>query len=70
MPRRNNMEFDTQKYPGAWKKILHYCRKYNILMIIAILAAIGGTIATLSGPDRLQERLTLYISEMSSSFSG
>ncbi|MCR5677389.1 MAG: ABC transporter ATP-binding protein/permease [Agathobacter sp.] len=55
MPRRNNMEFDTQKYPGAWKKILHYCRKYNILMIIAILAAIGGTIATLSGPDRLQE---------------
>ena len=55
MPRPNRTEFDTKKYPGAWKKILRYCKDYAVLLVIAVVAAIGGTICTLNGPDWLKE---------------
>lgn len=43
----------TQK--GTWGKLLKYCRKYWILLIIAVVFAAGGTVLTLAGPDKLSE---------------
>jgi ATP-binding cassette subfamily B protein len=40
---------------GTWKKILIYCRKYWIIMVLALCAAIGGTVLTLLGPDKLSD---------------
>ena len=47
---------------GTWKKLLIYCHKYLPLMIIAIVCAVGGTVLTLLGPDKLSD-MTKYIQE-------
>ncbi len=40
---------------GTWKKLLGYCRKYGAAMVIALICAVGGTILTLAGPDKLSD---------------
>lgn len=40
---------------GTWKKLLNYCRKYWIVIIIAIFCSAGGTVITLAGPDKLAD---------------
>lgn len=40
---------------GTWKKLLVYCKKYLPMMIVAIVCAIGGTIFTILGPDKLSD---------------
>ncbi len=45
---------------GTWKKLLAYCGKYLPLILIAIICAIGGTILTILGPDKLSD-LTTHI---------
>jgi ATP-binding cassette subfamily B protein len=40
---------------GTWKKLLGYCSKYMIGIVIAIVCAIAGTILTLIGPDKLSD---------------
>ena len=45
---------------GTWKKLLGYCSKYLVYIVIAVLCAIGGTVLTLLGPDKLSD-ITAYI---------
>ena len=45
---------------GTWKKLLGYCQKYIAFIVIALLCAVGGTVLTLIGPDKLSE-ITKYI---------
>ncbi len=45
---------------GTWKKLLGYCKKYIVFIVIALLCAVGGTVLTLVGPDKLSE-ITKYI---------
>ena len=40
---------------GTWKKLLIYCRRYIAFIVIALICAIGGTVLTLLGPDKLSE---------------
>ena len=40
---------------GTWKKLLIYCKKYLLAMIIAIACAAIGTVFTLMGPDKLSD---------------
>lgn len=40
---------------GTWKKLINYCEKYLVFIIMAIICAIGGTVLTLVGPDKLSE---------------
>lgn len=47
---------------GTWKKLLGYCKKYLPLIVIAVLCAIGGTVLTLLGPDKLSQ-ITKLIQE-------
>jgi ATP-binding cassette subfamily B protein len=52
----------AKDFTGVWKKILTYCKKYWVIMIIAVCAAIAGTVLTLLGPDKLSD-LTKLITE-------
>ena len=45
---------------GTWKKLLGYCKKYIAFIVVALLCAVGGTVLTLIGPDKLSE-ITKYI---------
>ena len=47
--RGEKIEKDT------WGKLLRYCKKYLVFVIIAVICAAGGTIFTLTGPDKLSE---------------
>ena len=40
---------------GTWKKILHYCRKYIAVLVIALICAAAGTVLSLAGPDKLSD---------------
>ena len=60
--RPANAESKTVDFGGTWKKLLGYCKKYWIVMILALAASAAGTILTLLGPDKISE-LTRLISE-------
>lgn len=40
---------------GTWGKLFKYCNKYLAAIIIAVICAMGGTVLTLAGPDKLSE---------------
>lgn len=40
---------------GTWKKLLGYCRKYIVPLVLAIVLSIAGTVLTLIGPDKLSD---------------
>lgn len=43
----------ARDFVGTWKKLLAYCRKYAVGIVIGVLCAIIGTVLTLLGPDKL-----------------
>ncbi|MBS6723236.1 MAG: ABC transporter ATP-binding protein [Clostridiales bacterium] len=45
----------ARDFKGTWKKLIAYCSKYTVAILIAIVCAAGGTIFTLVGPDKLSE---------------
>lgn len=45
----------AKDFKGTWGKLLRYCRQYWGIMLLALLAAVGGTVLTLLGPDKLSE---------------
>lgn len=40
---------------GIWKKLIRYCKKYMVFLIIAVVCATVGTVCTLVGPDKLSD---------------
>lgn len=42
-------------FTGTWIKLFRYCKDYVPVLIIALLCAIGGTVLTLLGPDKLSD---------------
>lgn len=42
-------------FKKSWSKLIQYSRRYWAAMIIAIICAVIGSVATLAGPDRLKE---------------
>ena len=52
----------SRDFKGTWIKIILYCKKYLPALIVAIVCAIGGTVLTLVGPDKLSE-LTKVITD-------
>ena len=51
-----------KNFKKSWSKLISYSRKYLPVIIIAIVCAVGGSIATLAGPDRLRD-ITNLITE-------
>lgn len=37
------------------KNLIDYCKPYMVAIVIALLCAVGGTVCTLAGPDRLSD---------------
>jgi len=50
-----------QKYgfSATWGKLIKYCKAYLPAIILAMLLAVGGTIFTIIGPDKLSEMTTV-----------
>ena len=46
---------------GTWIKLLKYSNSYVVFMIIAIICAIGGTVFTILGPDKVKEITNLIM---------
>ena len=40
---------------GIWKKLIGYCKKYMVFLIIAVVCATVGTVCTIVGPDKLSD---------------
>ncbi len=51
---------------GSWKRLLSYTGSYRKHMIFALLCAIGGTVLTLLGPDKLADMTNLISAPMMS----
>ncbi|MBE6927101.1 MAG: ABC transporter ATP-binding protein [Ruminococcaceae bacterium] len=49
---------------GSWKRLLRYSIRYKSHLIFAMLCAVGGTVLTLLGPDRLSEMTNLISAPM------
>ncbi len=45
----------AKDFKTTWVKLLQYCKKYWLVMGIALLCAVMGTVLTLIGPDKLSE---------------
>nr|WP_315118334.1 ABC transporter ATP-binding protein [uncultured Clostridium sp.] len=45
----------AKDFKKTWVKLLQYCKKYWLVMSIALLCAVMGTVLTLIGPDKLSE---------------
>lgn len=45
----------AKNFIGTWKELLQYCRKYWVVMIVAVTASAAGTVLTLLGPDKISE---------------
>ena len=49
---RNRKQEKPKDLVGTWKKLLGYCRKYLVILVIALVCAAAGTVCTLVGPDK------------------
>ncbi len=56
MPRPNQVyEKNNHKFSQSFGKLIKYCKPYLPAIIVAIIFAIGGTVFTILGPDKLRE---------------
>lgn len=54
-PMQGRVAAKSKDFKGAWIKLLRYSKKYTAMVVVALLCAIGGTIFTILGPDKLSE---------------
>ena len=54
----------SRDFAGTWKKLLRYCSRYWPALLIALLAALAGTVLTLLGPDKLSDLTNLIVDGM------
>lgn len=52
----------SKDFKGTWMKIIRYCNRYLAVIVIALICAVGGTVLTILGPDKLSD-LTKVITE-------
>ena len=59
MPKPNmNFEKNKHKFKDTWAKLIQYCKPYIPMIVVAVLLAIGGTIFTIIGPDKIKDMTT------------
>jgi len=46
---------ETYKFSATWGKLITYCKAYWLPVLAALVAAIGGAVFTILGPDRISE---------------
>ena len=68
-PGRRPVE-KPKDFKGTWKKLLKTCRRYWLLMLIAVVGSFVGTILTLIGPDKLSDMTNVISQGMMSGMMG
>lgn len=58
-PGRGRVVEKPKDLVGTWKKLLYYCRTHVWGIAVAVLCAVGGTVLSLLGPDKLSDVTTL-----------
>jgi len=53
---------EKYKFSDTWLKLLKFCKKHLFWIILAMLFAIGGTVFTILGPNKLSEMTNAIIS--------
>ena len=54
-----NMPSNKEKVDKtSFKKLILYCKPFYVLMIISFICAIGGSICTIYGPQKIQDLVT------------
>lgn len=46
-------------FKGTWMKILGYCKQYSAILVLSLIFAVGGTVLTLIGPDKISDLTNL-----------
>lgn len=46
---------EKHEFSATWGKLISYCKAYFPAIIIALICAVGGTVFTILGPDKLSE---------------
>lgn len=49
----------AKNFKATWVKLLRYCKNYWPVMLVALVCAVGGTVLTLLGPDKLSDLTNL-----------
>jgi ATP-binding cassette subfamily B protein len=49
----------AKNFKATWGKLLRYCKNYWPVMLVAFACAVGGTVLTLLGPDKLSDLTNL-----------
>lgn len=49
------IESEKHEFSATWGKLMTYCKSYFPAIILALICALGGTVFTLVGPDKLSE---------------
>ena len=44
-----------EKKESSFLKLLKYCKKYTVYIVVALIGSVIGTLLTLFGPDKLSE---------------
>lgn len=54
---QSNTQISKEKhsFSESWGKLIAYCKAYMPMIIFALICAVGGTIFTIIGPDKLSE---------------
>ena len=50
-----NTSNEKHSFSASWKKLIKFCKPYLPAIILALLLAVGGTIFTILGPNKLSE---------------
>lgn len=50
---KKNVPSEKKSLSQTWGKLIKYCKKYLFLIILALLFAVGGTVFTIIGPDKI-----------------
>lgn len=52
---------EKRPFKKGWGKLVSFCRPYILIIIIAIVCAIGGATLTIIGPDKISEMTNLIV---------
>ena len=45
----------AKDFTGTWGKLIHYCKSYMPVIVVALILAGLGSVLQIVGPDRLKE---------------
>ncbi|MFH1879488.1 MAG: ABC transporter ATP-binding protein, partial [Bacillota bacterium] len=63
-PHGGALTKEKYAFSATWGKLIRYCRAYWLPILIALAGAVGGTVFTILGPDRISELTDVIIRGM------